>query len=389
MRKICFVTGSRADYGLLNRLMSLVDSDASLKLQIIATNMHLAPEFGFTLNEIQSDGFKVDKKVEMLLSSDSCNATTKSIGLATIGFADAFEDLKPEIIVLLGDRYELLAAASAALIFKIPIAHIHGGEITEGAYDDSIRHAVTKLSHVHFTSTDEYRKRVIQMGEQPSNVFNVGAIGIDNIMHSTFLSKKEIEDSLNFKLDGKCILVTYHPETMVDDLVEENTSNLIKALGNDKNLRVIFTSPNSDTNGRIIQTLINSFVRENPDRSVYVPSLGQQKYFSVLKYVVAVVGNSSSGIIEVPSFKIPTLNIGARQRGRLASESVVNCSSSDEEIAKNLKIVTSFTFREKCRNAINPYQKENTADEIKKVLMKIELKNLVKKCFYNLPYEEI
>ena len=384
MRKICIVTGSRAEYGLLSSLMKLIQNDSDLILQIIATNMHLSPEFGLTYKEIINDGFKVDKKVEMLLSSDTPNATTKSTGLAIIGFADAYEDLAPDLIIVLGDRFEIFAAVAAALLYRIPVAHLHGGEITEGAYDNSMRHAITKMSHLHFTSTEEYRKRVIQMGEDPDFVFNVGSIGIDNISHIKLLSKSVLEKKLNFKISGKTILVTFHPVTLEKNTSEEQTGNLLEALQAIDDLRIIFTLPNSDTNGRIIIKMINLFVEKNNHRSIAFSSLGKMNYLSSLQYVDAVVGNSSSGIIEVPSFGIPTLNIGNRQKGRLRADTVIDCEPVFEDIHNKLRYILTEQFKVSCKKMPNPYKKEGTACEIYNVIKNIPLDRLIFKRFYNL-----
>ncbi len=383
-RKICFVTGSRAEYGLLSGLMRAVKEEPSMELQIIATNMHLSPEFGLTYREIERDGFAINKKVEMLLSSDTANATTKSVGLATIGFADAYQDLQPDMLVVLGDRYEILAAVSAALFYKIPVAHLHGGEITEGAYDDCIRHAITKMSHLHFTSTEEYRKRVIQLGEQPERVFNVGAIGIENIKHIPLLSKEELEENIHFKLGEKSLLVTYHPVTLENATAAEQCANLLNALEKFPNYKIIFTLPNSDTDGRIIMQLIREFVGKYPDRSIAFTSLGLKRYLSALQYVSAVVGNSSSGIIEVPSFGIPTLNIGDRQKGRIAAESVVNCGTSEQDIIKGLQYILSEKTIKKAKTEGNPYEKEGTTSAILQVLKDYSIDSLIQKSFYNL-----
>ena len=319
MIKICVVTGSRAEYGLLSRLMQMIQEDSGLKLQVIATNMHLSPEFGLTYQEIEKDGFFINKKVEMLLSSDTANGTAKSVGLATIGFADAYEDLKPDLLLVLGDRYEILSAVTTALFYKIPVAHLHGGEITEGAYDDAIRHAITKMSHLHFTSTEEYRKRVIQLGENPERVFNVGAIGIDNIKHLKLLSRDVLERELQFLLKEQTILVTYHPVTLDENDTRMQFQCLLNVLNDRQDIRIIFTLPNSDTGGRVIIPMIQDFVKCNKDRAIAFASLGSLRYLSVLRCVSAVVGNSSSGIIEAPSFGIPTLNIGNRQKGRIVA----------------------------------------------------------------------
>ena len=384
MRKICVVTGSRAEYGLLNGLMKAIHKDADLQLQIIATNMHLSPEFGLTYREIEKDGFTIDKKVEMLLSSDTPNATAKSVGLGTIGFADAYEDLKPDMIVVLGDRYEILAAVSTALFYKIPVAHLHGGEITEGAYDDCIRHAITKMSHLHFTSTEEYRNRVIQLGEQPERVFNVGAIGIENIKKVPLMSKQELEDSLYFEIGNKCLLVTYHPVTLENSTAEEQSQNLLIALDQYKDYRIIFTMPNSDTNGRIIMQEIEKYVEKNKERTVAFKSLGLKRYLSALQYVSAVVGNSSSGIIEVPSFGIPTLNIGDRQKGRIAADSIVHCGATLNEIINGIQITLSkkqIALSQKC---MNPYEKKDTTNNILRVLKDYPIDSLIQKSFHNL-----
>lgn len=385
MRKICVVTGSRAEYGLLSGLMRAIQEDKELQLQVIATNMHLSPEFGLTYREIEKDGFQIDKKVQMLLSSDTPNATAKSVGLATIGFADAYEDLRPDLLVVLGDRFEILAAVSAALFYKIPVAHLHGGEITEGAYDDCIRHAITKMSHLHFTSTEAYRQRVIQLGEQPDRVFNVGAIGVENIKRVPLMTKEELEESIRFDLGEKSLLVTYHPVTLDNHTAESQCRNLLEALDAFPDYKVIFTLPNSDTDGRIIIRLINEYVSLRPERCMAVPSLGLRRYLSALRYVSAVVGNSSSGIIEVPSFGIPTLDIGDRQKGRIAAESVWHCGTRKEEIKEGLKEVLSDAFRRKAKVCINPYEKTDTVKNIFKVISSYPLDRLRQKKFYDIP----
>ncbi len=384
MRKICVITGSRAEYGLLSGLMKRIDESEDLKLQVIATNMHLSPEFGLTYKEIEKDGFVIDKRVEMLLSSDTSSATAKSVGLGMIGFADAYEDLRPDLIVVLGDRYEILAAVSAALFFKIPVAHLHGGEITEGAYDDAIRHAITKMSHLHFTSTEEYRKRVIQLGESPDRVFNVGAIGVENIKKGSFLSKEELENSLGFKLGDKSLLVTFHPVTLETCTAREQCGNLLEVLARHPEYRIIFTLPNSDTDGRVIIDCIKDFVAKNEDRAIAFKSLGKLRYLSALKYVSAAIGNSSSGILEVPSFGIPTLDIGDRQKGRIAAKSVVHCGTSTEEIEQGFRLIFSETIQSASKLRSNPYEKEGTTDMIVSQLKTYPLENLIQKSFYNL-----
>lgn len=383
MRKICVVTGSRAEYGLLSGLMKQIAASEALQLQVIATNMHLSPEFGLTYKEIEADGFRIDKKIEMLLSSDTPAGTAKSVGVGMLGFADAYVDLQPDILVVLGDRYELLAAVSAALFYKIPVAHLHGGEITEGAYDDALRHALTKMSHLHFTSTEAYRKRVIQLGEAPERVFNVGALGVENVKCVSCLSKKELEETVGLPLGDRSFLITYHPVTLENSTAEEQCRNLLEVLEEYSDYRLIFTLPNSDTDGRIIIRLISEFVQRHPERSVVFPSLGLRRYLSALHYVTAVLGNSSSGILEVPSFGIPTLNIGDRQKGRLAATSVIHCGVTQEEIRRGIAAVVSQEVRELARTVANPYEKEGTARQITEVLQSFPLENLIRKSFYD------
>ena len=385
MRKVCIFTGTRAEYGIMSRLFSLIDNDADLQLQIIATNMHLSPEFGLTYKEIEADGFHIDKKVEMLLSSDTPNGTIKSMGLALIGFADALGDLKPDVAVILGDRYEMLAAAEACLIYKIPVAHLYGGEITEGAYDDAIRHCISKLSHLHFTSTEEYRNRVIQLGESPERVKYVGALGVDNIRNEEIISLEELEDSLKFKLGEKFLLVTFHPVTMENATAAEQCDSLLKALSEiNSNFKLLFTLPNSDTDGRVIINKINDYVSAHSDKAFAITSLGKRRYYSALKFATAVVGNSSSGLVEAPSFHIPTLNIGNRQQGRTRGESVIDVVATYEGIREGLNIALSTDFINRAKNALNPYEKENTLLEIFNTIKTYPLEGLIKKHFYDL-----
>lgn len=385
MRKICFFTGTRAEYGIMCPLMKMVDADNDLQLQIIATNMHLSPEFGLTYTEIENDGFKIDKKVEMLLSSNTPNGTVKSMGLATIGFADALEDLQPDLVVILGDRYEMLAAAQACLIYKIPVAHLYGGEITEGAYDDAIRHAITKLSHLHFTSTEEYRNHIIQMGEAPERVFYVGALGVNNIRNEQIMSLAELEQSTGFKLGEKFLLITFHPVTMENATAEHQCELLLQALEKVNNeYQLLFTLPNSDTDGRAIITKIESYVSAHASSAFSIASLGRRRYYSALKYATAVIGNSSSGLVEAPSFNIPTLNIGNRQQGRARGASVVDVPATAEGIASGLAKVLSADFQQIAAKAANPYEKPGTVDAIFSVIKNYSLQNLVLKKFHSI-----
>lgn len=385
MRKICVFTGTRAEYGIMSRLFRMIADDPELQLQIIATNMHLSPEFGLTYKEIEADGFHVDKKVEMLLSSDTPNGILKSIGLATIGFADALEDLKPDLSVILGDRYEMLAAAEACLIYKVPVVHLYGGEITEGAYDDAIRHCITKLSHLHFTSTEEYRNRVIQLGEFPERVHHVGSLGVNNIHNEEFLTLSELESSIQFKLGEKFLLITFHPVTMETSTAAEQCDNLLIALEELNNeYQLLFTLPNSDTDGRVIIQKVREYVAKHSDKAFAISSLGKRRYYSALKFATAVVGNSSSGLVEAPSFNIPTLNIGNRQKGRARGESIFDVSTTLDDIRQGLQTVLSCEFREKARNASNPYEKEGTLEIIFNIIKSYPLDGIIQKSFYNL-----
>ena len=382
MRKICVVTGSRAEYGILRGLMKAIKDAPDLILQVVATNQHLSKLQGETYKEIEKDGFTIDYKVYMAddEAPDSANSIAKAMSRGVSGFADAFDTLRPDLLLILGDRYEMLAVASTALIYKIPIAHLHGGEITEGAFDDAIRHAITKMSHLHFTSTEAYRQRVIQLGEQPDRVFNVGALGVENILKNDFMSKAELEQSLNFEMTDKCFLCTYHPVTLSNMSSETQIMNLLQALDEYKDHHIIFTYSNSDTNSQIIIKRIQEYVDRNPRRCMFIPSLGQRRYFSALKYVKAVIGNSSSGIIEVPSFGIPTLDIGDRQKGRIAADSVIHCGYSTEEIKKGIAKVFKYTLKK----IANPYYKEETCETILKVIKTYPLDYLVQKHFYDI-----
>lgn len=384
MRKICVVTGTRAEYGLLSRLMRAIQEDPELELQVIATNMHLSPEFGLTYKEIEQDGFTINKKVEMLLSADTATSVVKSLGLGVIGFADAYDDLRPDMLVVLGDRYEMLGAVSSALFFHIPVAHISGGDVTEGAYDDAIRHSITKMSHLHFTSTEVYRKRVIQLGEDPSTVFNVGAIGLDNIRRMSLLDRKAFEESIAFELGEKSLLITYHPVTLEQSTAQEQFAALLEAL-DETAYRLIFTKPNSDSDGRVIIAMIDEYVRQHPEKAVAFTSLGYLRYLSALQYVDAVVGNSSSGIVEVPSFGLPTVNIGDRQKGRLRADSVIDCLPEKTEITQALQQAFSAEFKAKARQTVNPYEQPNTVEKIFSVIKTYPLDSIIKKHFYDLP----
>ena len=387
MKKICIVTGTRAEYGLLKPVIEKVYRADDMELQLAVTGMHLSSEFGLTYREIEQDGYPISMKIEMLLSSDTAVGITKSMGVALIGFADYFANKRPDIVIILGDRYEMLMAASAAMIARIPIAHIHGGEKTEGAVDEAIRHCITKMSHLHFTSTEEYRKRVIQLGEQPQNVYNVGALGIEGIRMLKLMQKEELEKDLGFYFREHTIMVTYHPVTLENMTSKEQFGNLLCVIDRHKDIFVIFTKANSDRDGRIINHMIDEYAVHNSDRCKTFTSLGQLRYLSALQFCAAVVGNSSSGIVEAPSFGIPTVNIGDRQKGRLSSESVIHCESSMEEIEKALVLALSENFRKKAEKVENLYEKAGTSDVIIKVIRDSLDKGIdIKKKFYDITY---
>ena len=384
-RKICIVTGSRAEYGLMYWLMKEIQKDPDLELQIIATGMHLSPEFGLTYKLIEEDGFTINEKVEMLLSSDTPVAIAKSMGLGTIGFADTLERLKPDIMIVLGDRYESFAACVAAMPARIPIAHLHGGEATEGLIDEALRHAITKMAHIHFVATEKYSRRVLQMGERPEKVFCFGALGLDNIIYLKLLDQKEFEKSVGFELGTKNILITFHPVTLEKDSAGPQFGELLAALEKFKeDTKFIFTKPNADTEGRIIIKMINDFAEKNSGRTIAFDSLGQTKYLSALKYMDMVVGNSSSGLIEAPSFKIPTINIGNRQKGRIQAQTVISCDAKRESIIEAINKGFSKEFRDSIKDVVNPYGVGGSSSRIKDTLKKIGLGNsLIKKEFYD------
>ncbi len=384
-RRCCVVTGSRAEYGLLHWLMKEIRASAKLELQVVATGMHLAPEFGLTWRAIEADGFHIHKKVEMLLSSDTPAGIAKSMGLGLIGFADALAELQPHILIVLGDRFELLAAAAAALVARIPVAHLHGGESSEGAYDEAIRHCLTKMSHLHFTAAEKYRRRVIQLGEDPRRVFNVGGLGLDNVRKLKLLSRAKLEAELGFKFGERNLLVTFHPVTLEEATADAQFAELLAALEARPGLRVIFTKPNADVGGRALIRGIDDFVARHAGRAAAFVSLGQLKYLSALKHVDGVVGNSSSGLIEAPAFHIGTINIGERQRGRLQAESVINCAPQRAAILKALDRLYSPEFRRELPGVRNPYGTGGASRRIVKVLESFPLQGILKKNFCDLP----
>lgn len=386
MKKIAVFTGTRAEYGLLYWLIKDIQADEELELQLLVSGTHLSPEFGNTYTQIEQDGFTIDEKIEILLSSDTAVGVAKSMGLGVLGFTDALDRLKPDAIVILGDRFEALAVAQTAMILRIPIVHLHGGEVTEGAYDDAIRHSITKLSYLHCTSTNEYRDRVIQLGESPSRVKNVGAIGLDHLSRSRFMTVDELSKSLSFPLNKPYFLVTYHPVTLANEEPESTFQALLESLDEFKEYQVILTYPNADDGGRRIIPLLENYAKNSPDRVLAIPSLGQERYLSAVKHSAAVVGNSSSGIIEVPSFDIATVNIGLRQKGRLSANSVINCEPFKSDIVNAIEIGIKKAYKVNGEVIINPYGQGDASGQIITLLKELNVSPF--KSFYDLNVEK-
>lgn len=378
------ITGTRAEYGLLRWVMQGIKDDPTLELQIVATGMHLSPEFGLTYREIEHDGFEIDRKVEMLTSSDTPVGIAKSMGLGLISFSDALNQLKPDLILVLGDRFEIFSAVAAALVARIPVAHLHGGETTEGAFDEAIRHSITKMSHLHFVAAEEYRQRVIQLGEQPDRVFLVGGLGIDNIKRLKLLNRAELESSLDFKLGQKNLLVTFHPVTLETATAADQMKELLAALAELPDTQLIFTMPNADTDGRALIKMVERFAAQHSNARAYT-SLGQLRYLSCIAHVDGVVGNSSSGLAEVPSFKKGTINIGDRQRGRLQAASIINCEPNRESITAALEQLYSTGFQASLMQVINPYGEGGASEKVVSTLKNCAIAGIVKKTFHDLP----
>ena len=386
-RRICIATGTRADWGLLSPIAQALNKRDDVDLKIIATNMHLSEEYGSTWKEIENDGLKIDWRVKMKSDADTRKDTVLAMSECMAGMAEALAALRPDLLVILGDRYEMLATASAALILRIPIAHIAGGAISQGAYDESIRHAITKMSHIHLTETERYRKRVIQLGENPEHVIYTGAIGVYNIMHTQYISREQLERELNLTLSDRLILATFHPATLDEMPPQQQCKNLLAALDRHPDYQTIFTYPNNDSEGRIIIQLIESYRRRHPERVAVFPSLGMRRYLSMLHCATAVVGNSSSGIVEVPSIGIPTLDIGIRQMGRTAAPSVLHCGVSEEEIADGLETVLSSSFRMIAKSAENPYYLPDTLEKMVDAIVNTPLDNIIIKPFYDVKFK--
>lgn len=387
MKKVTVLTATRAEYGLLKPVILGLRQSGIVEVEVAVTGAHLSPEFGLTYREIEKDGIDIAVKIPILLSSDSPAGVSKSMGLAMMGFADYFETSKPDMLVVLGDRYETLAVCCAAVNARIPIAHLHGGETTEGAVDEAYRHAITKMSCLHFTATEDYRKRVIQLGENPNRVFNVGAVGVENALTLRLLSKDELESSIGFDLDKPFACVTFHPVTLENNTAAEQTEELLNALDEFPDMKFIFTKANADTDGRVINKLIDDYVAKHSN-AVAFTSLGVVRYLSTVKYAEMVIGNSSSGLVEVPSFHIPTVNIGDRQKGRIKADSVIDCRPVKDEIAEAIRLAQSSEFKESCAHVVNPYGGGNTREAIvKTILDTLENGIDIKKKFYDVSYE--
>ena len=383
-RKICVITGTRAEYGLLRWVMQGIKADPDLMLQIIATGMPLSPEFGLTHQAIEQDGFQIDRKVEMLTSSDTPVGIAKSMGLGLIGFADALQEIQPDLIVVLGDRFEIFSAVSAALVARIPVAHLHGGETTEGAFDEALRHSITKMSHLHFVAAEEYRSRVIQLGESSEQVFLVGGLGVDNIKRMQLLDRPALEDSLEFKLGVRNLLITFHPVTLENGTAADQLAELLAALAVLKETHLIFTLPNADTDGRVLINMVEQFVAQRSNACAY-QSLGQLRYLSCIAQVDGLVGNSSSGLTEMPSFKKGTINIGDRQCGRLQTTSIINCEPNRESITAALKQIFSASFQAKLSQVVNPYGEGGASEKVVHTIKHVAIQGLIKKTFHDLP----
>ena len=387
MKKIVILTATRAEYGLLRPLMIKLNKEPEFDLHIAVTGMHLSPEFGMTINEIKTDGLAIDKKIEILLSSDTSIALSKSMGLALISFSEYFEECKPDALIVLGDRFETLAVCCAAMNARIPIIHLYGGEATEGLIDEAVRHSITKMSYLHFASTESYRRRIIQMGEAPERVFCVGAMGVENALHTELMSLEELEESIGIKLGARFAVGTFHPVTLEKNTAEEQARELLEAIGRHPDITFLFTKANADTDGRVINSLLQEYAEKHENLSL-LDSLGMRRYLSALNYARFVIGNSSSGLMEAPSFHIPTVDIGDRQKGRIAGSTVIHCESDANEINKAINIAEDKAFRQSIKAAVNPYGDGNTSDTIISVIRDYLINNRIdiKKRFYDIDF---
>lgn len=381
-RTICVVTGTRAEYGLLRWVLQDLKDSPHIDLQLLVTGAHLSPEFGLTFRDIERDGFHIDAKVEMLVSSDTSLGTSKSMGLGLIGISEALARLAPNLVLLLGDRFEVLVAATAALVAGIPVAHLHGGETTEGAFDEAIRHSVTKMSHLHFVAAEEYRRRVIQLGEAPERVFLVGGLGVDAIKRVKLMDREELEASLGFELGVKSLLVTFHPVTLEGEASPHQMAELLDALHELTDTHLVITMPNADAGGRALARMVDEFVAAHPNARAYT-SLGQLRYLSCMNQVDGVVGNSSSGLAEAPSLGVGTVNIGDRQRGRLKASSVIDCSPKRADIMAAIDGLYAPDFRQSLQPPRNPYGDGGASRRIVEILESHPFTNLLKKRFFD------
>lgn len=384
MRKICVYTATRADYGLLRNLIKEIHTCPELDLQLLVSGTHLVPDQGMTIGEIIEDGFQADKCVDIDLLDDSPEGICHSMGIAISQYGKYFVEYNPDVLVVLGDRFEAFCCATAALVCGIPIAHIHGGEVTQGAIDEAFRHCITKMAHLHFPCCEEYRTRIIQMGECPELVYNVGALGVENIRNLKLMEREELEESIGFKLDKPFFLVTYHPVTLEKDSAKQQFSQLLSALDQYPDHKVIFTGANSDTGGKRINQLQKEYKKKHPDKCLVVPSLGYVRYLSAMKLCKAVVGNSSSGILEAPALKVPTINIGDRQKGRVRTKSVIDCSPLKSQILASLKEMCSNDFQSHLTTIQNPFEKHGTSKQIKKIIKTADLTGIMKKRYYDI-----
>ncbi len=388
MKRIVVLTATRAEYGLLKPIMTKLLEDPYYDTRIAVTGMHLSPEFGMTVREIESDRLPVDKKIEIVLSSDTPAAISKSMGLALISFSEYFEECKPDAVMVLGDRYETLAVCCAAVNARIPIFHLHGGETTEGAIDEAIRHSLTKMSYLHFTSTEAYRNRVIQMGESPDRVFHVGAMGVENALNTQCMSVAELEDSIGFALGERYAVGTFHPVTLETATAGKQAEELLAALDQHKEIRYLFTGANADTDGRSINRMLKEYAQCH-ENFFLVDSLGMRRYLSALKNALFVIGNSSSGLMEAPSFHIPTINIGDRQRGRISGDTVISCKPERHAIEEAICKALDVSFREKVKGAENPYGDGHTSEKIIKIMKDFFVNGRIdiKKKFFDIEFE--
>jgi UDP-N-acetyl-D-glucosamine 2-epimerase, UDP-hydrolysing len=390
MKNICVVTGTRAEYHLLFQLLKRLKNDPELKLILAVTGSHLNAAYGNTYRDIENDGFIIDKKIDILQKEDKTHDINTAMCKAIEGFDIFFSEQKPDIIILLGDRYELLSVAIVAMNYQIPIAHIHGGETTEGAIDECIRHSITKMSYLHFTSCEEYRNRVIQLGENPDRVFNVGGLGVENIKNVKLMTLAELEESLDFPLKERFAVVTFHPVTLEADTAEADFLKVLQALEQIDHLKVIFTKANADAGGLRINSLIDAYVKERPEQCIAVYSLGLVRYLTALKYAAIVIGNSSSGILETPSFGVPTVNIGDRQRGRIQARNIINCQIETEAIVNAIKRGLDEKFKDYAAGAISPYGEGHASEQIIRIIKQTLYASSInlKKQFYDVPINQ-